>query len=574
MSVYVLATPERAAAAESALLPLLERHGFVVRDRREVGGRRLILVDNPNHAVITEAAGDDGDWIVAVGPFVYRGSSGAPALCEYLAAFRPDDGLWAETQGHFTLLVYKHRRLYVVCDGLGAHKVYHDPTFEVLSNAFLAILSLLRARSLDDAGAYVYAWTGACQAGRTFVRGLSFLAANVVAEVGEGVDVKQLSSPVLSRLSAPSRDFEGLVAANLDTLQQVVDNAARFAEGRVRLSFSGGFDSRLLLGTLRRAGVRPELYTYGQAGDLDVRVAQAVAEAEGLTLRRVDKDTVPVPEPERFPEVIERALVLFDGWTNTGLMDTGADAEDRPTRHAGGFVPMNGGLGEIYRNFFNLRGRRVTLDEVASAFYCRFDPRWATGAFDPRAYRELIVAQLAAQLGVAETERVDMQHAQLLYPLFRGRFWTAREAEINQRFGAMLFPYLEHACIAGAARVPLEFRYLGRLQAAMIRQADPALARLPNAYGFAFGEPPGLRYRLDALRSLYRPMWLRRRAARLRDGSAELPAVLRESHLAHIMAPGRPYTGRLFTDAAARDRDTWNRIVTMEYLCQRFAFDS
>ena len=270
--------------------------------------------------------------------------------------------------------------------------------------------------------------------------------------------------------------------------------------------------------------------------------------------------------------VMERALVAFDGWRNTGLFDTGADADDRPGRHAGGYWPVNGGLGEIYRNFFNLHGRRARLDDIVSAFYYDFDPAWGGPAFALDAYHAWMVEDLAAQLET-DGRTLPVEQAHKLYPLFRGRFWTAREAEINQRFGPMLFPYLEHAAIARSADTPADQRLFGRLQMEMIRQADPEIAVLPNAYGFRFSEGPSARFKLDGLASLYRPMWLRRRAARVKKARRlERPPELRPAAFNAVIDADRPFTGRLFRTDKIADADTLNRVLTMEYLAQRFGF--
>jgi asparagine synthase (glutamine-hydrolysing) len=577
VSSYLILPRARLADAETALLPLLARHGYTLRETRDLGERCLLLIDNPGPSVIATAqsAGADGaagDWIAAIGPFLYRGDSGPAALRAYLDAFDPEAGLWAETQGHFTLIVHKAGTTHLLCDGLGAHKVYHDPGRTVLSNSFLNVLTLLRRPALDPRGAYVYAWTGACQAGRTFVAGLEFLPANALATLNrDHVSVARCAAPASAPVPSVAGGLAARAEANLAVLVPLVRAGAAASGERVRLSFSGGFDSRLLLGLLRRAGVTPELYVYGGEQDGDVRIARTVANACGLRLNRVDKAARPAPDPAAMPAVMERALVAFDGWRNTGLFDTGADADDRPGRHSGGFWPMNGGLGEIYRNFFNLPGRRTRLDDVVSAFYYGFDPAWGGPAFDLDAYHAWMVEDLAAQL---DTDRrsLDVETAHKLYPLFRGRFWTAREAEINQRFGPMLFPYLEHAAIARSADTPADQRLFGRLQMEMIRQADPEVAALPNAYGFRFADGPGPRFKLDGLLSLYRPMWLRRRAARVKARTLDRPAELHAATCAAVLDPACELTSGLFRTARITDGDTLNRVLTMEYLAQRFGF--
>ena len=52
---------------------------------------------------------------------------------------------------------------------------------------------------------------------------------------------------------------------------------AKIFGNRVTSALSGGYDSRLILAMLRRHGVAPHLFVYGNAGDQDVRLATAIA---------------------------------------------------------------------------------------------------------------------------------------------------------------------------------------------------------------------------------------------------------------------------------------------------------
>jgi asparagine synthase (glutamine-hydrolysing) len=570
MSTYLIKPVGERERATNGLIALLARHGFDSCRRWPLGrDRELILIDAPETSTIHHVRVADGAWAVAVGPFLHAGASGAPALEAYLARFDPAAPRWADTQGHFTLIVHRAGTTYLLCDGLGAHKVYHDPGFAVLSNSFLAALTLAERPRIDAFGAYVYAWTGACSAGGSFVEQVRAAPANTLVQLGARVRVHAHAAPTLVESGAPPvRDLRDLAAMNLEVLQAQTDAIARLAEGRVRLSFSGGFDSRLLLALLRRSGVTPELFVYGGETDVDVRVAQTVAQATRLTCRRIDKTARPAPEPERMTEVLERALVMFDGWRPDGLYDTGADADDRAARHAGGYVPVNGGLGEIYRNFFNLSRAHTRIDDVVSTVYYSFDPAWARPRFRVRDYHARMARDLSAQLG--ESGTIPTARAHMLYPLFRGRFWTARDAEINQRFGAMMFPFLEHAAIARSARTPAWGRLHGRMQAEMIRQADPELAGLPSAYGFTFADGPDLYNRLSNLKSLYRPMWFRRVSTRLKTRGIRPDVGVSRDAIAATIDLACPAMSELFHVDRITDSDTYNRVLTMEYLAGRF----
>ena len=577
MSMYLLC---RAAGPDGTATKGAERfrqmaagQGFHPLPPRRFGDWTLHLVETAARTGIVSFEPEPGALLVAAGLFLYRGLSGVEALracSEAMSSGRFDR---RDTQGHFTLLHCEDEGVDVVCDGLGAHKIYHDAPRRIFSNSFLAALCSLGEARVDPVGAHVYAFAGACYGGRTFVEGLSFLPADCRLRLGTEVTALPLAPLIAHDPRERLVALDEAVASNLEALRSTIAPLCTITDGRVRLSFSGGYDSRLLLALLLEQGIRPELYVYGPEGDIDVHIARCVAEAEGLRLRHVDKGRTRTPDGEAFRTAVEAAMVHFDGWRNTGLFDNGADVPDRHSRHEGGFLPMNGGLGEIYRNFFSLRNRPYRAEDIVASFYRGFNPRWLRDRSAITDYCDELASRMREQLD-AGTGRLSAQQAQLLYPLFRGRFWTAREAEINQRFGFMAFPFLEHCLIDTAARVPIALKDYGRLQAAMITELSPRLAALPTGYGFAFDSPPGWRYRLDTWSTLMRPIWLRRHIRILKRRRLRLtrPPWLAEERLRQVMDPALPFMRRLFAIERVNDADTLNRIVTMDYLAQRFEF--
>jgi asparagine synthase (glutamine-hydrolysing) len=568
MSVYVLAARGKTPTCRGEILSLFTAQGFRLREQKEFGGSTLWLIDNPGPSVITTFEDDAGNFIAAVGAFIYEGRTGDRALATFLSDFPAKHrDLWAGTRGHFTLIVRYAGVTYILCDGLGAHKIYHLPDFELVSNSFLAVLAGCHGARFDTHGVYAYAWAGACFGGRTFVESITSAPANALLQVDETARLVSAPSPVrMARDQDAPADY---LADNLDALTSAVGDIVATAEGPIALSFSGGYDSRLLLAALAGEGVSPGLFVYGRDRDTDVDVAKTVAAGETLELRQVDKSRQP-PDGEALARVVKRDLVFFDGWKNEGLIDSGADYDDRVNRHAGGAVPLNGGLGEIYRNFYNLRDTQYTAEEVVASFYMQFQTDWATEAFDRRAYERTLADQMRRELGT-DRERLTAQEAQLLYPLFRGRYWTAREAEINQRFGRMHFPYLEHACIAAASWTPMADRHFGYAQREMIRRLNPRLARYPSSYGFSFSEKPSWRYRADVLKSLARPVRTRPLGARIRRNQAVTPPALQTDRLASILDPTFPHMRRFFRIENVDDVEVRNRIATLEYLATTFA---
>lgn len=577
MSFYLLQHERRDEGGRKALASLVGKAGFKAHDPVAIGPWRLMLFDNRGPSVVHGYSAADGSRrLHAIGLFLHRGLSGEAALASWHAAQMRGCDPYEGTGGHFTLIEERNGQLRLFCDGLGAHKIYRSEDGHSFSNSFLAALLACPARRFDPFAVAQYVATGACHGPRTLLDDIRALPANARLVCEEESRIERIAAPIAT--DGPYEDMtpEEAVAFCLAPLRAHFGALAQITGGRVRISFSGGYDSRLMLALLRETGITPELYVYGPERDIDVRIAQAVAAGEGLKLCHIDKGATPVPAPEAMPEILEQALICFDGWRSTGLFDDGSDAADRAGRHRDGFLPVNGGLGEIYRNFFNLFDRPYRARDIVNAFYRNYDPAWFGPAFDEAGYIAGTAQAMREQLGLAPASDSDIplgpREVQLLYPLFRGRFWTAREAEINQRFGAMSFPYLEHDVIDRAGRVPLRHKNFGRLQAAMIRTVSPRLAGYKSAYGFSFDRPPSLGYRLDCLKSMLRPVGLRHRLRSLRKaGGTVHDGVLDKGHLAAVIDPDLPVLRRWFRPEAIDSRDAYNRVVTLEYLAERFS---
>lgn len=571
MSFYLVRHDPDGTASDPEIAALAEKHGFRPSAPVRAAGWRLDLFDNASgNGVHRHRTGQDR-VLASVGLFLYGGHAGAEALAACDADRRAGRDWRSRTHGHFTLLDIGPDRIELLCDGAGAHKLYHDRDRHRFSNSFLALLACEPAPRFDRLGVYHYAFNGALHGDRTLIEGIAQAPAG--SKIALAAETGATDLPSLVRPGPEIADIGMAEAVDLclAPLRGTIGDLGRATRGKVRLSMSGGFDSRLLLALMIEAGIRPELYVYGGPDDTDVRVARAVAAHEGLVIRHVDKSLGEPPAPADMPAILERNLAMFDGWKNDGLFDNGNDAPDRMSRHEDGFVPVNGGLGEIFRNFFNLRNRSYRADEIVDAFYRQYCRHWTTDRFDEDAYRADMKAAIVAQCH--ETgPAMGPQQAQLLYALFRGRFWTARDAENNQRFGAMAFPFIEHDAICAAARIPLRLKAFGKLQAAMISSVNPGLAGLPSSYGFAFDKPFPPGWYAASMKSLLRPVRLRpwlwrtsRRPARRR------PLELTPEHLAAAIDPAMPAMASCFRIEALDDVNLINRVATLEYLAARHA---
>lgn len=517
------------------------------------------------------------DWILRTGLFSHRGKSGAAGLKSFFQAFDPAAPDLAESRGQFTLLVKKAGKLYLLGDALGTNKIYQAEDHTLFSNLFIAVAEGLENPRVDPQGCYEYVWNGVPSGERSFFGALKSLPVGHMTVI-DAVPTPQtilrqhpLPPLTLSEDATPSgatmADSASLQCARLSAL--MAETCVAFGE-RVNLLFSGGYDSRLLLALLLNCGVRPRLTVYGRPGERDREIARQVADGEGLDFVPVDKSQGTTPPPEAFNETVLANYAAFDGWKVTGLFDSGTDRLDRQAQVAGGWAKMNGSMGEIFRNFFYLPDRSFTARQLVQSFYARYDPRAMTPCFNAEDYEETIAQAIMAALGT-DDPMLNRAQVELAYPLFRGRYWTAREVPLNQGFGAYLTPFMEPAAIKGTPDWPLAWKSHGLIEAAMITHLSPRLAAYPSVYGRPFDQPPSWSERLRAQASYRRPILLRRLSYRLQQmTTGAMPPYLSAKQLAAVMEPGFPYMRALFKPERVGDGDVFNRIATLEFLCQHY----
>jgi asparagine synthase (glutamine-hydrolysing) len=572
MSSFILYQASRAENAIQRFSEPAEPHNHKLHKVIDLVEKRIAFFGDRTGIGKTFFKAANGDFIAVLGSLQFDGDPAPACLERLLTSFDPDTFSWNGLLGTHVILIYKNGRLNVLGDGLGASKIYTNQDNSVWSNSFLAMLEFTRPKSFDTQACYEYVTNGSVFGRRTLVEGISTLPANTILSIsGDEIRTHQRPSPIANEALEGPLTLDRVADYHCTRLSSVFAPIAENFGDRIRLSFSGGFDSRLMLAMLMEHGAKPTLFVYGSPNDEDVQIARLITKAEGLPLEHIDKSTVPAPDPEAFIGETEKNLFAFDGWkVETPLFDFGADREDRLKRHVDGQVPLNGSLGEIYRNFFYMPDRPSSTGAVISTFYSRYDPRAFTDKFDEKTYRAAMAESMREAIG-AESDQLERSQVEELYPKFRGRFWTGRDAQINQRFGPMFFPYLEHTAISNTAKIPIGLKDLGYLQGRMIGRLNSRLANYPSDYGFALNGPRPLKYRIKTFLGTQRPPGLRKLSFRMTHRVQQArTGALSDAYLSRVIDLEFPIMRSLFNLDAVNSSTQYGLIATLEYLAQRY----
>lgn len=561
------AGPQRRQDALAQLRGHFRRCGFAAPWEAKTRHCHVAVYPKLNSGTPQVHAVDSANFAFATGTLVYKGKAGRDALAQIWADNAAGRLERDRLRGAYALGLCVDDRLRLAIDALGTFKAYHDPDWTTASSAFLAVLGGREERPRPDRqGIYEYVFQGATYGGRTLVEGIRLIDHRQAVELAD----KAVVAPQPDNPAAPAEDlsFAAHLERNVAALREWFGEFVSCFGDRIDTALSGGYDSRLILAVLRDRGAHPRLHVYGSPGDEDVQLARRIAEGEHLDLIHVDKTHAKSPSADAMPGIVARNLDLLDAYPVDGIFDNGTDIATRVERAAGDALALNGGGGEIFRNFFYLPDRALSLSEFIWTFYSQFDPKSATDAFREDDYMNGLAAAVQHALGSKE-QRLSRRDVERLYPAFRCRYWTGRNTSVNNRFGWALTPFIERATVASAIDVPIAFKNHGRFEAALINAFSPSLARYPSAYGHDFAGDVPLKRRFKDQLTLMRPPLLRRYAFRIK--ARMQPAALDHGNRSWqaVIDPSFPQMREFFRIGQVRDRGQFLRICTLEYLFSR-----
>lgn len=472
-----------------------------------------------------------------------------------------EDALW----GSFAVLLVTRTTLIAMTDRTGTFHVYRDLSEQRLSSSFLALAGALPRTTIDTTGFYDYIFQEAPHGGGSIFREIRLLPSDVKL-LSDGSDRRHVQRPVAQPKSEASEPLEDAAERCLTVLRDRIACLSGHYPDRIDTALSGGYDSRLILAMLREGGYRAALHVYGSESSEDVRVAKQIAAGEGLDLTVTNKGKRALVAADDYSDLVAQNFFAFDGYPNDGLFDNGADLATRLERANDDRIALNGGGGEIYRDFFYLPNRPYTAQEMAWSFFSQYDPRLCTARFSNPHYQAGLAQRIAESAYASTDASLSRDQVEFLYPYFRCRYWMGRNNSVNNRLGLAATPFIEHAVISSALQAPLQHKTMGRLQARMIAKADPALAAYPSAYGYSFDREPPLSYRLKYLGTYLRPPSLRRFTYRLRR-QPPLPQQLLSPYREAVLGE-LAYIQDYLQIESLTDPGQLSRALTAEYLFQ------
>jgi hypothetical protein len=508
----------------------------------------------------------NGDFAFVCGTYLCEGSG----LGDVAALFEDTFSTGEKIMGHYAAVLKRNGRTEIKLDSFGSYHLFYNLEARIVCSSFYAISSVLGPLTLSHQSACEYVFNGVVSGNETLFNEVKLapIQATIVVS-SHGLEIVRPTLSVTRVFASPRRDAS--LRKSIALLDRYFSAVARSFGDRVRCALSGGYDSRLILAFLRRHSIKPSLYVYGRAAERDVQLAVEIARGEGLPLDVIDKDDRPIIPPEEFIETAHRNFLATDGYGHAGIFHNGAETEELSRRVVGDAIAINGGGGEIFRNFFYLPDREYTIDELLWSFYSQFNPAACTAVFDSTSYYRGLKRKMMDVLGCGEP-RLPRPVIEWLYHSFRCRAWDGKVDSIACRYGFAAMPYLERSITEHASAIPLRWKNHGAYEAELIRRVDSRLAEYRSIYGHDFSRPLPLSRRLSDCLTHIRPPWLRRYTYRLRYSrrAGDWPAYLASPYRDAVLPGGGTVSRRLFQLNRVADPLQYTRILSLEYAFRQF----
>ncbi|HTV46353.1 MAG TPA: hypothetical protein VMF05_13665 [Stellaceae bacterium] len=521
----------------------------------------------------------NGDFVFVCGTCVSErgvGAAAAALLYEQATIASPtSDALISPAcdalMGHYAAILRTGDTIRVTLDRFGGYQVFYNLAAGIVCSSFYALCSALDLLTLSRQSAYEYVFNGVVSGNETLFGEVAMAPIGATISIAAGgLKVARPRLPVTRVFSSQSR--EASLEQSITLLDRYFSAVTKSFGDRVRCALSGGYDSRLILACLRRHGTRPRVYVYGSAPEKDVRLAVEIAAREDFSLDVIDKSDRPIIAPYEFAERAYRNFLAADGYEYGGIFQNGAETAEQARRVSGNAIAVNGGGGEIFRNFFYLLDRNYTIRELLWSFYSQFDPAICTAAFDSASYYAGLERKVMDVLG-SDEHTLPRPTVEWLYHSFRCRAWDGKSDSIAARYGATAMPYLERAITEHASALPLAWKNHGAYEAELIRRIDRRLAGYRSVYGHDFGRAPPLSRRVADYTTYLRPPWLRRYTYRLkyvRRPGRDWPGYLARAYREAVLPGGTTMLDRLFRLDRVGDAAQYARILSLEYALRRF----
>lgn len=507
---------------------------------------------------------DENNFIVSTGTCFYKKESGSNALKNLLSDFDGTNDLFDDLYGNYCTIIYKNKQLFIFNDYLGLYRVYVNKSQNTFSSSFVSLAKSNEEKSVSKQELYEYIFYGAFYADKTVFEEIDLISSKYIFHFDKEFKIfkEKKVSHKKNNATNPEELFNIAYDSNLEYFKMLKD---QFGDS-ITSALSGGFDTRTMLAISKRVGINLKLYVYGGDSSTDVKIAKHISGKEGFDLNHENRSLYQKVEKSNYPQTLDKNFYLLDGFGISGIFDNGSDVDTRIKRVKNTRLHINGGGGEVYRNFWELPNRRISIRNFLGSKYKNGYSSISTKEFNKKAFYKAFEEKIKKILSVNRNtlKRVEVEK---LYPFMRLKYWMGINNSINNQFSYSVTPFAEPEMFYTSLRLPLRSKNLGRFQAGLISKMDVNISKYMSDHGFNFNEKKiKWKLRLKEFLRVNSPSFVRRFVRRRKKGSGVMPYYLNEEYLTEIFGSKKLQISDYVDLNKVNDQVILSRALTLEYL--------
>lgn len=494
MSMPNGASPSSIERVLSDITAAYERKHLRLTGRIEGDGHVLLLFANQwhdPHRSLTYSP--DGSFCTYVGTLIFRGKTSRSATTLLLDEIcNQNKDCLNEAYGNFCVIVNDSLGIRVLTDRSGLYHTYHSQDLSLICSSFVGAALYIKDQGILEHEMFQYIFFGATFGRRTLIRNVMLGDPDFEIRLHAGRG-SLVARDAVWRNRAPATKLS--VEDQLNITIEAADNyykqlGSAFGDS-VTAALSGGYDSRLNLAFLQRHGISPKLFVYGAPEDSDVRIAKDICRGEGLPLEHLNRECQTQLDVYSYWSNQDDVFHCLDGLTQYGFACLPDEVSHRRQRVEGGLLAINGGGGEIWRDYWKLPARSLAAQDFVRVSYAINHSGLMT---DPRSvapFIETFTQCVLDEIGKADSE-LSVEEVQSLYPRFRLRYWQGKNNSIDNSIGYSVTPFSEHHFTVSSVAIPMTAKRNGWFERQLLISISKRLASYPSAYGFSFLSGPSI----------------------------------------------------------------------------------
>jgi asparagine synthase (glutamine-hydrolysing) len=542
-------------------LDVFKRKGLRLNVKIEKGSFCLFLYHKYSFDVENYYGFENGDFIASTGTYFYNGTTGINSLKNVFLDFKEGKNIINKLNGNYCFIIFYKNVLNIFNDYLGLYRVYRDVPNNVFSNSFISLSKALEDKTISEQEIYEYIFHGAFYGDDTFYKEVKLLSSKYIWEIIPSI--KKIQKEHFSKNSMHFHDFHEMLNLISNTQIGYFKMIKCAWKDKVTSALSGGFDTRLMLAISKKVGLNPKLYVYGSDKSSDVKIAKNVTSQENLTLDHIDRGKYPQMDSFEYLEILKKNYYYLDGLGITGIFDNGSDIDTRVKRSKSSLLHINGGGGEIYRNFWELRDKKYTIRNFLKSKYDFFDYSLCTEKFNKEKYFSNFERKIKIILSI-DKNKLTRKQIESLYPFLRLKYWMGMNNSINNQFSFSLTPFVEPEMFYPSFNIPLKFKNSGVFQAALIREMDTDISKYQSDYGFNFYDKIGLKYKIKDYARVNTPIFLRRIIRKRKRSNTRMPYFLNQDYLLDIVRFSQLSINKYINVEKINNPEVLSRVLTLE----------